>query len=577
MRSWAATITSAWRSTGAARIAAAANGGQVLISDATRALVSGRLPDDVRIHALGSYRLKDLPGAERLWQLDIRGLPAAFPPLRALDVRSARLPAESTSFVGREAALETIAGLVGEHRLVTLTGAGGSGKTRLAIRTAAQVADRYPDGARFVALAHIRAGSHIAAAINSALGLPDDATRPADDVLMDWIREREMVLVLDNLEQIPDSGMVIDGLLTSAPGLRVLATSRSRLRVAGEQEYPVPPLLASGEGVGLEALRSSEAVRLFLDRARLVRPAFIATADDVSVIADICDRLDGLPLAIELAAARIRLLPIRAIRDRLGHRLDAVIGGPTTVPRRQQSLREAIGWSHDLLDDTGAALFRRLAVFVGGWTLEAVAETCGAIPVGDIETTLEGLVDQNLVQLSAAVGDARFAMLETIGEFAHERLEASGEGPELRRRHREYFRGLCADAGALSSDPMRDARFDRIEADLDNIRAAIARAVDDGDTADALGIAADLRAFWLERNHSAEGVRTLVALIDGSDSPDVPEFAPATAAAAAISTWLGDYATSRRMGELSVRAWVGWTISGDSPTRSGRSRSRRSR
>jgi predicted ATPase/class 3 adenylate cyclase len=538
----------------AARIASAAHGGQILISDATRALVADRLPDGVRLQSVGSYRLKDLPGSERLWQLEVRGLPASFPPLRALDVKRAHIPPERTTFIGREAALRDISHLVGEHRLVTLTGPGGSGKTRLAIRAAAQVADGFTDGAVFVSLASVARADQIATAITSALGLPDGGTRTALDVLLDWIREREVVLVLDNLEQIPDAGRAIDDLLTSARGLRVLATSRAHLRVAGEQEFPVAPLPIPGRDASSEALEASDSIRLFLDRARLVRPDFMPTSEDLSVIGEICGRLDGLPLAIELAAARVRLLPVGAIRDRLSHRLDALVGGPSTVPRRQQSLREAIAWSHELLDEEGAALFRRLAVFVGGWTIEAAEQICGDRPVMDAERSLERLVDQSLVQASSGVGEARFTMLETISEFAQEQLRASGEDGELRRRHGRYFRGL-AEGAANHTGPTRNAYLDRLDADLDNLRRAIARAVADGEPVEALGIAAGLRAFWLERNHGGEGLRTLVAMSELAGVPVGSEFARATAAAAAIGTWLGDYSTARRMGELSVTAW----------------------
>lgn len=538
----------------AARIAAVGHGGQVVLSDPTRALVADRLPDGIRIQSVGSYRLKDLPAVEHLWQLEIRGLPASFPPLRALDVRRAHVPPETTTFIGREAELDHVARLVGERRLVTLTGPGGSGKTRLAIRIAAQVADGFTDGAVFVSLASVTTADRIATAIMSALGLPDDGTRPSREVLLGWIREREVLLVLDNLEQIPNAGPAIDDLLTSASGLRVLATSRSHLHVAGEQEFPVPPLPIPARDASSEVLGASDAVRLFLDRARLVRPAFMPTAEDLSVIGDICGRLDGLPLAIELAAARVRLLPVGAIRDRLSRRLGALVGGPSTVPRRQQSLRGAIAWSHELLDEQAAALFRRVSVFVGGWTIEAAGQICGDPPVADVERSLEGLVEQSLVQASSAAGDARFTMLETIGEFAEEQIRESGEEAELRRRHWRFFRQLAEESGDPWG-PTRDAYLDLMDAELDNMRAAITRAVEDGEPVEALGIAAALRAFWLERNHGGEGLRTLVALSEQAGVPVGSEFARATAAAAAIATWLGDYSTSRRLGELSVAAW----------------------
>jgi predicted ATPase/class 3 adenylate cyclase len=538
----------------AARIAAAAHGAQVLISEATRTLVADRLPDGVRAQTLGSYRLKDLPGAEILAQLEIRGLPASFPPLRALDVRRAHLPPESTSFIGRAKELDQIGRFTSAHRLVTLTGPGGSGKSRLALRAAADVAQRFADGAFFVGLASITDARLLPAAITSAIGLPDESNATPRTTLLAWIRDRELLLLLDNLEQLDDADQIVDELLASAPGLRVLGTSRSRLHVAGEQEFPVPPFEIPARDGDASTLEASEAVRLFLDRARLVRPDLSATENELRIVVDICGRLDGLPLAIELAAARVRLLPLAAIRDRLLRRLDALVGGPSTVPRRQQSLREAIAWSHDLLDEEAKVLFRRLAVFVGGWTIEAAEEVCGGRPLSDVERGLEGLVDQSLIQVTLNDTEPRFSMLETIAEYAREQLEASGESAELVGNHRRVFRALAEATLEHADGPDRDTWFERAEADLDNLRAAITRGSGD-DPREALAIAAALRAFWLQRNHSAEGLRTLVALSDRGDPMDSPEFAAATAAAAAIADWLGDYATARRMGELSVAAY----------------------
>jgi predicted ATPase/class 3 adenylate cyclase len=539
----------------AARIAAVGHGGQVLISDATRALMAGRLPEGVRVQTLGSYRLKDLPGPERLHQLEIAGLPSAFPPLRALDVRRAHLPPEATSFIGRGPEIEALARLLTQRRLITLTGPGGSGKTRLALRTAAEVADRFADGAFFVAVASIGDPELLPGAIASELNLPEDRARPIADVLRGWLGERELLLLLDNLEQIEGAGHVVDDLLTSAPGLHVLATSRAPLKVSGEQEFPVPPFSVPAEGTDVEVLEASEVVQLFVDRARLVRPGFSPTPEDLAVITDICRRLDGLPLAIELAAARVRLLSPAAIQDRFGRRLDALVGGPSTVPDRQQSLRAAIAWSHDLLDQQGKALFRRLATFVGGWTIDAAAAVCAGSPVSDVEAGLDALALQSLIQSSPVGDEPRFTMLETIGEFAKEQLEAIGETSELMGLHTVFFRQLAEDALTQSEGPAREDWFDRLEVDLDNLRAAIDRAAGSEHLDEALGIAAALRPFWLQRNHSAEGLVILVTLSDRAGVSLGAEFAAATAAAAAIATWLGDYAIGRRMGELSVTAY----------------------
>jgi len=542
----------------AARIMAAAHGGQVIMSDATHALVADKLPAGVRVRTLGAYRLKDIPQPERLHQLEVARLPVSFPPLRALDVRRAHLPPESTTFIGRTEELAAIGDLLLDRRLVTLTGPGGTGKTRLAVRAAAQVAERVAEGAFFVSLAAIADGALIPAAITSAVGLPEDRDRSIAEVLRDWLREREVLLVLDNLEQIEGVANAVDGLLADAPRIRVLATSRAPLHVAGEQEFGVPPFSVPAARSDAITLEGSDAIQLFVDRARLMRPEFLPTAPDLVVIADIARRLDGLPLAIELAAARVRLLSLTAIRDRLAHRLDALAVGPATAPRRQQSLRETIAWSHDLLDDAGHAVFRRLAAFVGGWTYEAAEAVAGDSSVGAVgavDAALERLADQSLIQALPVGEMPRFTMLATIGEFASELLAASDEADEIIGRHVDFFRAFAQRARAESDGPAAGSWFDRIEVDLDNFRAAIERAEAHGDIEAALAIAAALGPFWLQRNHSAEGQRILVGLVDRAARSDGPELATAAATAGFNAQWLGDHATGRRMGNVSADAY----------------------
>ena len=555
----------------AARISAAGHGGQVLLSDATRALVESKLPDDVRVRTLGSYRLKDLAEAERLHQLEIRGLPSGFPPLHALDVRRAHLPLEVTTFIGRDDELEALGNLLVERHLVTVTGPGGTGKTRLALRAAARFADRYPDGSYFVGLSSIRDAGLIAAAIASELNLSDCGTSPletcadtslscaavssCESILRNWLRERDVLFLLDNLEQIDGAGTVIGRMLSAAPRLHVLATSRSPLRVLGEQEFPLWPFAVPARNEDPVVLAASDAVTLFADRVRLIDPAFTPSPDDLRVIADTCRRVDGLPLAIELAAARSRRFSLVAIRDRLAHPLDQLVGAPSTAPERHHSLRDSIAWSYDLLDEPAQALLRRLAVFVGGWTADAADAVCGGPPVTDIESGLEALTEQSLIQPSRTGAEPRTTLLETIREFATEQLEISGETNDIRSRHAAFYRRLAEDALHHSDDPDTESTFDRLEAELDNLRTAIDRSDADGHPEQALGIASALRPFWLQRNHAAEGLRILVALTEKTPTPEGREFATATAAASAIGCWLGDYTTARRMGELSVAAY----------------------
>ena len=536
----------------AARIMAAAHGGQILISDATATLLGDEPPYGARQRVLGSYRLKDIPEPVELHQIDVAGLPIAFPPLRALDVRRAHMPPEATAFIGRAEELRVLAKLMAERRLVTLTGPGGTGKTRLAIRCAAQVADGCQDGAFFVALATVTNATQIAATTAAAIGLPEERDHSLADVLAEWLENREVLLVLDNLEQIAGAPVVVDQLLVEAPRVRVLATSRHPLHVAGEQEFPVPPFGVPSQGAESAALEASDAVQLFIDRARLIRPGYTPDAAELLVIGDITRRLDGLPLAVELAAARIRLLAPAAIRDRLARRLDGLASGPANAPRRQQSLRETIGWSYDLLEQGERAVFRRLATFVGGCTYEAAAAVAGGGAGDDVSRSLERLADESLIQAVPLAAEPRFTMLATIADYAAELLAASDEEAAVVERHAAYFADLAAQAAAQAEGPAAPAWFDRLEADLDNLRAAIERSEERGNLGFALAISAALGPFWLQRNHSAEGQRTLLRLIDRAPDRDDPRLLAAASVAGWNGTWLGDYALARRMGEITV-------------------------
>jgi predicted ATPase/class 3 adenylate cyclase len=406
----------------AARIAATAHGGQVVLSGQTAALVDERPPAGTTVRPLGAHRLKDFPTPEALYQLVINGLRAEFPPVRTLGSRRADVPYQLTSFVGRASDVAAVERLVGESRLLTLTGPGGTGKTRLAIRVAGDMVDRFDDGASFIALAPVADPALVSGAIAQVLGVQDAGDRPLTDTLIDFLRDRKTLLVLDNFEHLMPGTPIVSQLLASAPGLHILATSREILHLAGEQEYPVAPLELpdATDSLSAEQLLGSDAVVLFVDRARAVVPGFALTDANARAVVEICRRLDGLPLAIELAAARLRILSPEALLERLAHSLDILSGGARDLPSRQKTLRGAIEWSERLLEEPDRLLFRRLAVFRGGWTFEAaeaiVAQLEGSAP--DVFEGIASLADKSLVRpLTSTGGESRLLMLETIREY----------------------------------------------------------------------------------------------------------------------------------------------------------------
>ncbi len=357
----------------AARIMAVAHGGQALLSQTTHDLVQSELPDDLTVRDLGEHRLKDLRQPKHLYQLVIPGLPSDFPPLKSLNVSSNNLPIQLTSFIGREKEITEVRQALSEHRLVTLTGPGGSGKTRLALQVATEVIEHFREGVFFVALASIADSGLVASTIAQSLGIPEMAGRSIVDSLKDYLQSKSLLLVLDNFEQVIPAGSLVAELLRASAGLKALVTSREALRISGEREYFVPPLPLPSltELPSVKSLSQYAAVELFLQRAQLVKPDFHITSDTAAAVAEICYRLDGLPLAIELAAARIKLLPPRdagSPRESPG----VFTGGARELPARQQTLRNAIAWSYDLLDENEQKLFRQLSVFVGGCTLDAV-------------------------------------------------------------------------------------------------------------------------------------------------------------------------------------------------------------
>jgi predicted ATPase/class 3 adenylate cyclase len=560
----------------AARIAAAGHGGQIVASEATRALVANALPPGVSLRELGEYRLRDLLAPERLFQVEGDGLPSEFPKLRTPDTRPNNLPTQLTTFVGRDDELAEARRLFETTRLLTMTGPGGTGKTRLSLQLATTVTDEFPDGVFFVPLEPIRDLMLVAPRIAAAVGVTETGKKPIAESLDEWLSARRVLLVLDNFEQVVDAGPIIAGLLRAAPGLKAIATSRAALHVSGEQEYPVPGLptppdpsnlsgrermqLPGGER-GLDAATVSQyaAVRLFIERAVAVRPAFAVTNENAPAVAAIAARLHGMPLAIELAAARIKLLSPDAILGRLEHQLDVLSAGGRDLPERQQTLRGAIAWSYDLLDDGSRMLLDRLSVFAGRTDIEAAEAVTGpSSELGiDVVDGLMALADQSLVRVDeSADGEPRFALLESIREYAGERLEARGERDTILARHRDWFVTLAERAAKeLSGDDQR-RWLDRLELAHDDIRVILDRAAAQPDPPVAIGLAFTMWRFWQKHGYLGEARQRLEAMEAQSWSRDDPRLrARLLEALGGVCWWQGDLTPMREYYEEALRIW----------------------
>jgi len=549
----------------ASRIAAAGHGGQVLVSEAARVLVEPGLPEGVALRDLGEHRLKDLSRPEHLYQAVVPDLPAEFPPPRTTEVERRRVPRQLTTFIGRETERREIKETLAGTRLLTLTGPGGTGKTRLSIQVATEVADDYEDGAVFVPLAPIRDAPLVVPTIVRELALPEDPGRMPIEALVDHLTGKRMLLVLDNFEQVLDAAPDIGQLLTETEAVTVLATSREPLGLAGEREYPVPPMgLPDVHHLPpFESLSQFSAVALFIERARAVRPDFEVTAENAPAMAEIAARLDGLPLAIELAAARAKILTPEAMLERLERRLS--LGAPDRrhLPQRQQTLRDAIAWSFDLLGDHERRLFARLSVFVGGFGLDPAEEVCNPGQELRIDT-LDGvasLVNKSLVRRTEIGGGRlRFLMLETIREFATERLEDQGDGGEIARRHAEHFLGIARSTAPELFGPRQAELLDSLEQEHGNFRAALDRSAEAGRLDVALGIGAALWRFWQMRGHLREGRERLERLLGAvSEGQDRTVLADALEALGGIRYWMGDVVGAREPYErcLELRREVG--------------------
>src|ERR1700736_1588815 len=506
-----------------ARLRDLGHGGQTLLSGVTEALVLDRLPDDAWLSDLGTHPLRDLPRPERVVQLCHPDLVNEFPPLRVSKaVVSQHLPVKLTTFIGREAELSQLRGLLAENRLVTVTGAGGVGKTRVAIHVAAQMAREFGDGIWYVDLAPITDADLVPIAAARAFGLPDQPGRSTMDTVTRFVGDGQMLVVLDNCEHLLDAtAALIVGLLAACSRSTLLATSREPIGVAGEVSWRVPSLSVA-----------DEAVELFTDRARHARADFAITEDNAAAVTEICRRLDGVPLAIELAAARVRALSLAEILESLHDRFRLLTGGSRTAVRRQQTLRASVDWSHALLTEPERVLFRRLAVFLGGFDLDAAQAVAGG---GDVQRyqvldQLTLLVDKSLVVADDRGGRTRYRLLETVRQYALEKLGESGEADTVRSRHRDHYTSMAA---VLDAPAGRDyeQRVERANIEIDNLRAAFAWSRENSDVQLALALASSLQPLWLARGRPWDGLAWFDAALADLDAQQ-PGVAPAVRARA---------------------------------------------
>jgi predicted ATPase/class 3 adenylate cyclase len=534
----------------AARIAAAASGGQILFSDATAALVEQSLPEKVAVRSLGAHRLKDLDHSQRLFDLVVDGLRTDFSPPRTLEIPS-NLPVQLSSFVGRDAELAQAKELLGRTRLLTITGPGGTGKTRLALQLAAEVSSEFPDGTFFVDLAPVSEPALVVPAIAAGLGIREDGwEQPVRVSLDDFLRDRQLLLILDNFEQVIDSGPVITELLELGSGLKVLVTSRASLRLRGEQDMPLAPLqvpdLADVQSIA--ELSRNEAVALFAARASAVAPGFVLDERTARPIVEILARIDGLPLAIELAASRAAVLSPEVIAARMERRLPLLVGGPRDLPARQRTLRATVGWSYDLLPPGHRMLFRRLSVMNGGATEEAAATVCDAGDLG--EDLLEGLLaleECSLVQTEHGPTGLRFGMLGTIREFGLERLQAEDDRDAVERRRAGWCLDLAETADPLLRGPELLHWLQVLQVEHDNLRAALRWATERGEAGLGLGLLSALWRNWHLAGLLSEGRRWADGILALSDAATpTRERSKGLTALGGLAYWQNDWPVVRR-------------------------------
>ena len=535
-----------------ARLRAVAHGGQTLLTQAIAKEVRDRLPEGVSLRDLGVHHLRDLTLMERVYQLEHPGLPADYPPL--VTAASDNLPAELSSFVGRDAERAELARLLQGHRLITLTGSGGCGKTRLALRLARDISPEYVDGTWLVELAHVADADLVPQVIASTLGLREGPGDDLDAALVRHLRGRRTLLVLDNCEHLVSAcASTAARLLGACAELTIVATSREQLSVPGEVAWRVPSL-AMPDGDDLTASAASDSVRLFMERVETVAPGFSSGPDDVAAAVDICRHLDGIPLAIELAAGRVGVLTPRQVAERLDDRFRLLSGPARAAVPRHQTLRATVDWSYDLLAEPERALLERLSVFAGGWDLEAAEVVCGGdgIEAREVLEMLGQLVVKSLVVVERRGAAARYRMLETIREYGAQRLAGGGAQAGVVRRHRDWCLLLAEEA----EDRLlrgQQVSWDRLEAEHDNLRAALKFSLEDpGGAEAALRLGGALGEFWDLRGNLAEGRRWLELALERSSDASLQARAKALNALGMLISHQGDYPSAHAMFEESL-------------------------
>lgn len=533
-----------------ARLLATGHGGQVVLSAAARNGLPEPLPPGVTLLDLGDHRLKDLQSPEHVFQLVHPDLVSEFPPLRSLDHRPNNLPVQPTPLIGREAELAELHQLLTSDgvRLVNLVGFGGTGKTRLALQAAADTLEAFRDGTFFVPLDVVTSEAEVGPAIAQALHLRDTGGRSALETVEDYLRERQALLLLDNFEHVMGAAGLVAGLLAACPRLKLLVTSRFVLNLRAERQFPVAPLAAPPvpwQGAP-ERLLEYPAAALFVDRAAAVRPGFALDAAAAPAVAAICARLDGLPLAIELAAARSKLLAPAALLDRLERRLPLLTGGARDLPRRQQTMQAAIAWSHDLLEPGEQALFARLGAFAGGFDFEAAEAVCGDAPDLDVLDGLASLVDKSLLRQEEVEGAPRFTLLETIREFAAARLAERPEAAAVMAFHAQHYLTFAETTAAELRGATQAAGLARLEREHGNLRVALLTTTETGMVDAAVRLAVALFRFWALHGHVPEGRAWLARLLalPGLDGVAAALRARLLERAAQLALWDDDWSAA---------------------------------